>query len=88
MTLVALVLFPVVVRLMLRAARTVDPVTLVAAYHKPLHLVSTLCQRSRDELSAVSNAAWDAELKKRGLAAVAALGHQLVREPALASQPN
>src|SRR5215470_10448844 len=31
--LVALVLFPVVVRLMLRAARTVDPVTLVAAYH-------------------------------------------------------
>ena len=30
---VALVLFPVVVRLMLRAADSVDPVTLVAAYH-------------------------------------------------------
>jgi phosphate:Na+ symporter len=30
---VALILFPVVVRLMLRASQSVDPVTLVAAYH-------------------------------------------------------
>src|SRR5215469_8538995 len=30
---IALILFPVVVRLLLRASQTVDPVTLVAAYH-------------------------------------------------------
>ena len=36
---VALVLFPVVVRLMLRAAESVDPVTLVAVYHTAYNVV-------------------------------------------------
>ena len=36
---VALVLFPVTSRLMLRAAETVDPVTLVAAYHTAYNVV-------------------------------------------------
>jgi phosphate:Na+ symporter len=36
---VALVLFPVVLRLMVRAAETVDPVTLVAAYHTAYNVV-------------------------------------------------
>jgi phosphate:Na+ symporter len=36
---VALVLFPVVVRLMVRAADSVDPVTLVAAYHTAYNVV-------------------------------------------------
>jgi phosphate:Na+ symporter len=36
---IALVLFPVVVRLMVRAADSVDPVTLVAAYHTAYNVV-------------------------------------------------
>jgi phosphate:Na+ symporter len=36
---IALVLFPVVVRLMLRAAESVDPVTLVAIYHTAYNVV-------------------------------------------------
>ena len=36
---VALVLFPLTVRLMVRAAETVDPVTLVAAYHTAYNVV-------------------------------------------------
>lgn len=36
---IALILFPVVVRLMVRASDTVDPVTLVAAYHTAYNVV-------------------------------------------------
>src|SRR5262249_46122694 len=36
---VALVLFPMVVRLMLRASQSVDPVTLVAAYHTAYNVI-------------------------------------------------
>jgi phosphate:Na+ symporter len=39
---VALVVFPVVVRLMVRAAESVDPVTLVAAYHTAYNVVGVV----------------------------------------------